>query len=321
MLSDTEQFLYSQILEDPAYRWRDNQLAFYYYTYPGVTTDYYSGLASRCGQAPWPIGGSGGNFPYYTPTEILFADVIAVIHKNDSFRDCAGLGVQIDGASPSRRVMAHGKRPTVVQHELGHALFGLGDEYNEGEDTRAAPAGEPPPFGTNCTCCDTDPIGGTNGGFCPPLSVPCAGFEPDPACFPVAAACPTIDSKCIKSEVYDTHDNIFDSETLCRAAADAINAHPGVELTANAVDCRPICGSAPGQTPCPCVNGASIERWKLDRRNPTGSGGDIMENASPYTTLTYNGPACEHCMETTFCMLWELGRGESQEAAYAQCYP
>lgn len=52
--ADLESLLYEQLLEDPAYRWRDDQLGFYGFSRPGVTTDYDSGDASRCGQNPWP---------------------------------------------------------------------------------------------------------------------------------------------------------------------------------------------------------------------------------------------------------------------------
>jgi hypothetical protein len=143
--TDAEHFLEQQILVDPAWRWRDYQLGFYYDLRPGQTSDYTSRQSTRCGQDPWP------GMPM--PPEALFADAIGVIHNDSTFRDCGGVGIVTRGASPRRNFSAYGGNPRVVQHEMGHALFRLGDEYYESETTRRIP---PVPFDPShpCQCCD-----------------------------------------------------------------------------------------------------------------------------------------------------------------------
>jgi hypothetical protein len=363
--NDAQHFLYDQILVDPAWLWRDNQLAFYYLTRPGVTTDYYSAVSTRCGQDPWP--GTG------TPPDVLFADAVGVIHRHTGFRDCAGLGVVTTGAAPRRNFAAYGPEPRIVQHELGHALFGLGDEYWEPQSSREVPGQPPDPV--HCVCCDengrqgsVDANGnivfagpaGTAGGGAPmapgptvgggvaprhgtfgnggtfggvggfggattgaggaggtvtinPMCMgpPCAGWIPPASCRLVAPLCPPIASTCVLP-------NIFPDLTTCQTQAALIATHPGVEASVAPTSCRQLCGGP--QKPCPCVP-ANAQVWIVDRQHPPLSsmiGDDIMAQVPPM--LLFNGGACERCLETTFCLLWEIGRGQSPTDAHAWCF-
>lgn len=307
---DMSTALYEQLLRDPAYRWRDNQLGFYYLREPGVTSGYDSGRSTRCGMDPWP------GLP--EPPEAASADVIAVIHRDTSARDCAMLGRR---SGDVRSMSALGPKPAVFQHELGHTLFGLGDEYDDPD--REASGRDPDLLCDCCPCASsTDPetgpgsgpgFPGLPGGEC----VSCLG-DPRPMCpdpwirppdcdVPLAPSCPPLESAC------PGEPNIFRSESECQAASADINAHPGVEMNSTAVtDCRLICES------CPC---GGPPMWKIDYREPDHPAvperGDIMESTED--GFTRNVSACERCMEDEFCFAWETTRGQTQEEANEAC--
>lgn len=280
------------LLADPAYRWRDNQLAFRAFHDPGITTDRNSGNASRCGQSPWPG-------VLHEEEDVLSADAIGVIHRNSAItRDCSGLGGVRFGAGTRRHFSAYA-RLEIFKHELAHALFGLSDEYTEPAETRSVPGGQGRP------CCCEDPTVGPGPGCLDPTAA--CGELWDPACFRADPACPPLGSDC-------AHPNVFRSPTECEAAAAAADSHPGVELPTSPLDCRLLCGT------CPCTDG---EVWTLDRRTPptvgTESDDDIMGAYESSSAPELHGPACERCMETEFCLLWEISRGRTQAQAEAHC--
>ncbi|MDX1502173.1 MAG: hypothetical protein R3325_07405 [Thermoanaerobaculia bacterium] len=359
---DAEDLLYDGLLADPAYRWRDRQLGFWLARYEGATSDYDSGLATRCGQEPWL--GQPAATAAAAASAAAFADVLAVIHRQD-FRDCAGLGVVTAGAGTKRNLSADGRDPRVFHHELGHAFAGLSDEYNEDTASRTARGGGAPDPLT-CDCCDPDgggtPVvvdvpggggladdggaaggvttgdtvptvsggttaggglvdGGTDGigvggpglGECLPSQPPCAGFVKPAHCYPAPPACPPLGSAC-------AHPNIFPDQASCAAAAVEIAAHPGVENPQPAADCRLLCSNAPDtDTPCPCTTDPAIEWWILDRRHPVGASLDDDVMGLLTHPVEHHGPACQRCLETTFCLDWELARGRTRAQAEAHC--
>ena len=298
--------VYDSLLKDPAYRWRDNQLAFYYTTYEGVTRDYHSGAQSRCGQEPW-VGA-----PHQREAELAgaFADVVAVIHQKDAYRDGAGLGLVISGAGAKRHFSAHGLRPHVFHHELGHALAGLSDEYFESTASRTTGNTDLRGVTPVCGCCMED-----IGVSCLP-GVPICGVDPiPPECFPAAPACPAMESTC-------PHPNVFSNRRECEAAAAFIGGHSGVELETDPADCRLLCPSS--EEACPCLSSAATsEVWLLDRRSPPIPGAvpddDIMGEFDTLSPGEWIGAAGESCTETTFCLQWEIGRGRTQAEAEMQC--
>lgn len=164
-LADVESAVYSGILADPVYRWRDTQLAFYQYGSPGLTSSYYSGFDTRCGQNPWP--GEPGFRPALNGLE-----AIGVLHRHPNtaggvegtvtatnvFRDCAGTAARNTNL---RTFSATGGVPLVAKHEYGHAAFGLGDEYTESEATRRVNAA---PMKSDSECCCMPPEGGPTTG-------------------------------------------------------------------------------------------------------------------------------------------------------------
>ncbi|MES0491255.1 MAG: hypothetical protein ABUK01_14770 [Leptospirales bacterium] len=319
---DAEKFLYQQILKDPAYRWRDNQLGFYYSLTGGKTTDVNSGLSTRCGNDPWP-----GEF---TPDFLSTSDVIGVIHRHSNFRDCSGVGNTETGPI---FFSGKGDAPLVVQHELGHALFSLGDEYND-PATSEHPGGPANPNELSvCVCCTpctptlpTD--SGSNQG--PVLQVPdlpvegetpcsydcklgqpsCIGFAPPKVCSEVLPFC-SGPGGC----------NTFLTEQECLASVSKLNNHPGVTQPVVAGDCRALCGTA-DTGPCSC---SISEVWIIDKQNPSSGNnmsdlidGDIMKTTSDIL-FKRNGAACESCMEKGLCLAWERSRGESEANANAKC--
>lgn len=305
-----EPLLYDGLLEDPVYRWRDNQIGIYATERAGQVSDYYSGHSSRCGADPWPGLAEQGND---LSEEIDIADVIGVLHTR-GFRDCAGLGTT-GGVVP--HFSADVGDPLLFQHELGHALFGLADEYLEATDSRQAP-GNP---GRSC-CCQGGNNGGDDGGEVGPGDpggpvdlcvdeILCTG-RPWPAdCFGAAPACPRIESSCAEP-------NVFPSRAACESAAAAIASHPGIEIDASAEDCRLLC--APGASECPCDPEQTV--WTLDGRTPSRPGeadDDIMGSRDVSSPRELHGPACALCIETELCLLWERGSGRSEEEARSHC--
>ncbi len=184
-VADAEQALFDGILADPVYRWRDDQLGFYLYTRPGITTSYFSGVDTRCGQNPWPAEAMLASA--LAPMEVLgmlhrlAADASASEGRvplgptSSAFRDCAGEAVRTAGgqSQPPRSFSAVGglpESPAIATHEFGHAAFGLGDEYFETDATRRVDPAfqlQPP---AECCCRRSDDVvitpgpGGTGPG-------------------------------------------------------------------------------------------------------------------------------------------------------------
>jgi len=298
MLADLEAFV-PVLLDDPAYRWRDDQLSLWYYPHFAEASSYYSGLTTRCGGDPWPY--------IDFPAEVLFADAIGVVHRQDDFRDCASEGL----------FMAHASKPELIQHEMAHVLFGVGDEYSESTADREMGSDGAPPPEEECnpdTCCvDRLPIC-PNGADCPPPAQICHGLnpnhlrcgeEPPVECLRAPDLCPPVQSECALGQ-----GNLFGSQANCLAAVPELNAHPGVEMEAVVDHCVQLCGSAE-TGPCPCVENelVPVEVWTVDHD-------DIMKDAS---VPNRHGPACERCIETRFCTIWESARGQDPDDVAAYC--
>ena len=309
-----EPLLYEGLLEDPVYRWRDNQIGIYATERAGRVTGYASGLSSRCGGNPWPGLAQQG---IDVSSETRLADAIGVLH-NQGFRDCAGLGSD-PGGGALPHFSADVGDPLLFQHELGHALFGLADEYWEATESRRAPPGNP---GRNCCCQGGGPVGGGDGDVVPgdpglpggDLCVDgliCDGRPWPVDCFGAGPACPRLESSCAEP-------NVFPSQAACESAAAAINAHPGIEDDASPDDCRLLCG--PGGQECPCDPAQTV--WILDPRTPAQAGqpqDDLMGVRDPADPRELHGPACALCIETELCLLWERGSDRSEAEARAHC--
>lgn len=303
---DAQTLIYDGLLADPVYRWRDDQLAFYLSTTPGSTSDYHSGLTNRCGQLPWL--GTLDATEDAAESAASTADAVVVLHRQPGWRDCAGLGRVDAGAGMQRRASAYGRQPDTFAHELGHALFGLADEYQENTRDRITRSDTPPAFPDDCLCCATDPL----SGQCRPPGRDCSLIALSPECFPAAPVCPPIASSCPRP-------NIFDSRATCEAAQAAIDLHPGVEGTV-APTCRQLCAGAS----CPCLAGdPATEIWILDPRtpplDPTRSDDDLMGHLDRASPRERHGPACARCAESRFCLAWEIGRGRTTPQAEAHC--
>jgi hypothetical protein len=80
--------IHEAIFDDPVYRWRSNQFAFYLYTRPAATSDYYSGKDTRCGQNPFPQLSA-------LPAAIEGMDAIGVLHRR------SGPGADFGTAPPT----------------------------------------------------------------------------------------------------------------------------------------------------------------------------------------------------------------------------
>ena len=169
---DIETSVYFGILNDPVYRWRDDQLGFYLYSDPGFTSSFYSGFDTRCGQNPWP-------------SETVFRAALAnietlgVLHRHTgasgiegtvasdppptaaTWRDCAGEAVKRVGLATFAVTGGVPLTAGIAKHEFGHAAFGLGDEYTESEATRRVAAAPNPPPGSCCCVVETPPSGTT----------------------------------------------------------------------------------------------------------------------------------------------------------------
>jgi hypothetical protein len=301
--ADAQTLLYDGLLADPIYRWRDNQIAVYLSAFPGSTSDYYSGLTNRCGQLPW-LGRATESF---AESAASTADAVVVLHRQSGWRDCAGLGVAGAGAGIERRASADGRRPETFAHELGHALFGLADEYQEstGDRTARSVTG---PLPAACDCCSPSATG-------PPcLGRPPCGFDLPPECFRALPVCPPIASSCPRP-------NVFDSNAACETAKTEIDRHPGVEERTTALTCRRLCAGAS----CPCLEaGSTTEIWILDRRTPAlpapvPPDDDLMGTFDLLSPREQYGPACARCAESRFCLAWEIGRGRPQAEAETLC--
>lgn len=298
---DIERVVYDQLLRDPAYRWRDDQLAWFAFTRTGVTTSARSGSQSRCGQRPWP----GLDLLPDFVRRYAAIDLIGVLHRRSDplFRDCAGLAPAAGVPGGKTGFSADVSRPAIFQHEFGHGLFGLSDEYWEPEDERRV-TGEVLRL-TECRYCTdmltTDCVPSPLGEDLPLLSPDCFAAPPD---------CPSLRGDCRRP-------NIFPREDECHAAAERAALHPGVEAPADPEDCRPLCRGN-----CPCDPPAT-EYFVLDRRVPAAGPGeaddDVMGAFAGMTAGERHGPACALCIELSFCMRWETGRGRSEDEAWRDC--
>lgn len=326
-LQAAQAMLYDGVLDDPVHRWRDAQLAFYYTSREGITRDYHSGLQSRCGGRPW----AGTGHEAEAEAEAGRFALLGVLHDKD-YRDCAGAGLAANG---QRRFSAKGTDASLFQHEFGHALALLSDEYHEdtaSRQMRTDSVADP----LDCYCCDpydpgdpgtvvpggggvtitggdaTVPGGPTTQQVCPPGAPSCVGFVPPPICHPAPPLCPPLGSACVTP-------NIFPSLSACQNAATEINVHPGVELAADPADCTPLCAG----DDCPCMPpGSTAEFWILDRRTPPVPAtvdDDLMGIIDPFQPRERHGPACARCVEVTYCMRWETGRGQSESDALTYC--
>jgi hypothetical protein len=356
--TDVESAVYDAILKDPVYRWRDAQLAFYEHGAAGITTSYYAGFDTRCGQNPWPESAQ-------LPPGLGSMQVMAVVHRHpntaggtegavtstNSFRDCAGTAVRNQDIST---FSAAGTLPDVAKHEFGHAAFGLGDEYTESEDTRRAPPGGAP---TNQDCCcmrDTGGFGtGTGGGgsgagigagFSPRALIPvCASSDfnavgslvlstcsTEPPTFPSTCyaqpveACPPFESRCIVDRMW-----------LGPPAAAALargNVFPSLQACQ---DARAAALTHPGvedasasvETECrrlcggdiPCACGPS-EAWIVDK---TAGAPPVTAGSSTDTmgvvSADRHGATCQWCVDTSLCVRWERSRGQTADQTWNYC--
>jgi hypothetical protein len=393
-LADIESAVYSGILADPVYRWRDTQLAFYQYGSPGLTTSYYSGFDTRCGQNPWP------GEPAFRAA-LNGVDVVGVLHRHPNtaggvegtvtstnvFRDCAGTAVK---NTSLRAFSATGSLAMVAKHEYGHAAFGFGDEYTESEATRRVDAAPSRPD-SECCCMPPDDgtttgtgtgtgvgggvtgagtgvvvpggatpgtvvVPGTAGGtgtvvtVTPRIRIPrclgeggvpraprggaiglptCSDTQPIPATCGATpqAVCPTLVGDCVQARMWlgqpappgsnPFTPNMFTSQADCEAGRTAALGHPGVEDRAQSVDavCHQLCG---GSLPaCPC---GQTEGWIVDR-NPAASSSAPGTNTDTMATALAPrlGGTCARCVETTLCVRWQRGRGQSASEAWSYC--
>jgi hypothetical protein len=172
---DIETSVYQGILQDPVYRWRDDQLGFYLYSDPGFTSSYYSGFDTRCGQNLWP---SETTFR----TTLNNMETVGVLHRYagisglegtvaatppptaTTFRDCAGDAVKRTDLGTFSVTGGATQTANLAKHEFGHAAFGLGDEYTESDATRNVPAAPTSPLTDTSCCCVSDSGGGTTPG-------------------------------------------------------------------------------------------------------------------------------------------------------------
>lgn len=293
-LQDAETALYDQILADPALRWRSEQLAILYYAKTGQVADSGSALSARCGSDPWP----SVNDDIRLPDVLRSVDVLALLHQSSHnetpIRDCAGQHV----LDPDIATLSSPRRsPQTLHHELGHVLFGLGDEYYEDEASRRRPGGQGL---AGCPCCDEDTVGNPDGEC--PADLPSCD-EPQPAtCFETGPACPSLEGSC---------GNLFPSRQACGDFAAALRRQPWIESRAGR--CRRLCGDE--ARPCPCTSAGEL--WVFDQRNPPPGDFDIMggsETAQADAPLNRLGPACSVCAERSFCRRWHaevLGEIES----------
>ena len=166
-IADTETAVYDGILQDPVYRWRDDQLGFYLYSDPGFTSSYYSGFDTRCGQNPWPNDSA-------FPSALDSMEAMGVLHRNagvlglegtntsnlpppvTTYRDCAGDAVKRSGLGTFSVRGGVTQTASIAKHEFGHAAFGLGDEYPESDASRRVAAAPAPSFNDPDCCCESD---------------------------------------------------------------------------------------------------------------------------------------------------------------------
>ncbi len=288
-LEDVEAAINGQVHRDPVLRWRSQQLAWYFYGRAGQVASVDSGLTARCGGDPWP----SERLDIRLPELLRDADVLGSLHRQgteqDPFRDCAAN----HAAAPEVATFsASGFSPQTFQHELGHALFGLGDEYAEDELTRDFP-GDGVPDPVDCRCCE-------NGDDA------CSGdrcSEPQPAaCFTAEAFCPGLAGDC---------GNVFATEEACQRFASRLGSRPWIESREGG--CEPLCGGA-AATDCPCDGTAEL--WIFDRKNPPPGDADVMgssEGGPAETGVSHFGPACFACVEVAFCMRWMTALQEFSE--------
>ena len=167
-VADVEDSVFNGLLDDPIYRWRDDQLGFFVFTKPGLVTSYFSGFDTRCGKNPWP--------DQAFPAALATIEVIGLLHRKGTvvgiegrvtdptdpnlFRDCAGEAVRRPGVGTFSARTGAPESPLIAKHEFGHAAFGLADEYTETDATRNVPPGVPPGAGA---CCCREESGSGNG--------------------------------------------------------------------------------------------------------------------------------------------------------------
>ena len=351
--NDVQTAWYAQVLRDRAYRRRDDQLGLYGTDRVGTTLDYYAKKSARCGQHPWM-----GDGPGLFPAAVGSMDAIGVVHRRsapvasveggsvDGFRDCAGHAIRDPHV---RTFSAHGAEPITLQHELGHALFSLGDEYYESEATRrveaADPSPSPLPAPMACCCCDStgldigelQPCTGwcqqPSGkiGYTHPFGVfsqpdGCGGFTAPAECFDKPMphdACAPLASGCVTARAFahggaaalEAHarPNVFGSEPACDAAKLAAAGNPiAADIPDNGLGtCTQLCGPDMDQK-CPCA--PQTQAWIVDKA-PIGDGSnDIMS-----VLADSHGGTCLWCTETSFCVRWETGRGVGPVEAWSTC--
>jgi hypothetical protein len=142
--ADIEACVYDGVFREPMYRWRSNQVGLWFARRPAYTRPYNYGWDTRCAQKPWPRElAAFGVLPDHLGHSRY--DVIGVMHRWGAarsntvgpaavgFRDCSGTVV---GYPEKRSFSSHGTQPLTFLHELGHAGFGLADEYYENDSTR-----------------------------------------------------------------------------------------------------------------------------------------------------------------------------------------
>ena len=100
-------------------------------------------------------------------TDIPWRDIDMVLHTT-AYGDCSIMG--------DRRATAEGFDTKAFLHESGHALFGLGDEYDDDDCSTAytVPANEPNMFQTEAACRAEQIARGRAPGACYEYT-PCKG--------------------------------------------------------------------------------------------------------------------------------------------------
>jgi hypothetical protein len=364
--ADTEACVYDGVFREPMYRWRNDQVGFWFARREAYTRPYSHGWDTRCAQKPWPreMAASGGVLPDQLGRSRF--DVLGVVHRYSSagntvgpaaagFRDCSGVVV---GNPEKRSFSSRGTEPLTFLHELGHAGFGLSDEYYEDESTRRVVPGFPPRT-ENCDCCPADsggsggvvvpgsPVGGGSAlvtlggpiivfppgeGDCLPGQPPC---PPEGPPLPVrcyenpAGGCGPLSHPCLADLLLESGAvgalgkmaNAFPDEDDCLATLAAALAHVGQEVSSppHLPVCVQLCGPGTDRA-CPCDPGGEV--WVVDV-DPDAVGTKVTPlNAGDVmwgTSSDRHGWTCDLCMDMRYCLLWELERGATLHEAVAHC--
>ncbi|MEL6369523.1 MAG: hypothetical protein AAFY84_16925 [Pseudomonadota bacterium] len=333
------------VLSEPSLADHDDQLAFYVSRAPGRTADYYSGVSARCGQDPFygapPDAIERRLRADFAADQEEDAEITVVLHDRSSYRGCAELGRQFGSGTGPIRMHAKANAREEFLHEFGHAAFGLGDAYTEDTSTRNTGPGNlaqlplaecqrcPPPTDVPGTTGGTGPTVGPGGpatggpGTGPGTGGPGSGFgigcvEDQSAYLPLACSradpvCPTNAAQCVGAPT--SRNNVFTSLSDCEATLTAIGP-----ISPTSAMCRQLCGPT-GPQLCGCAESQSY--WIADYRTPPSSSApfndDIMGRFDTEMPDEQFGATCSACIETTFCMLWETGRGLSDAEARTNC--